>query len=83
MPSDAVSCVSVPPRSIPLASPGAITSRRGWNLAGRLRPAETAVEGVAVVSGFPARQAPLDHRTMERDDAALERKPARIEVLSL
>ncbi len=77
VPSDAINCVSVPPRSMPPASPGAMTlDLRMRDLTCRLGSAETPRERVAIVAGSTPGQAPFDHRAMERDDAALQREPA-------
>ena len=66
VPSEAVSCVSVPPTSTPRASPGLkhLEARRR-QLAHRHGLAERAKEGRAVVAGLAGGEPPLDHRPVK------------------
>ena len=67
VPSEAQSWVSVPPTSMPAASPGCSTSTCGCEIspAGSARHRH-ARERVAIVARLPAREAPFEHRAVER-----------------
>ena len=76
VPSDAASCVSVPPYSGPLASP----SRRTTNVSGlhdesRDVPSNQPGERRFIVAVGSPRQPALDHRPVERRDPALTGQP--------
>ena len=76
VPSDASRLVSVPPSRTPSASPGRSTST--WLC--EIRPAgsarvSTPGEGVEIVGALPFREAAVDHRPVEADDAALAGQP--------
>ena len=83
VPSDATSCVSVPPTSRPRASPGRMVSSDGADLSERHRLRHAAQKGVAVVAGRAAREAAFDHRPVKRHQAARLRQPDQQRVLSL
>ena len=72
VPSDAVSCVSVPPTSIPVGLAGLqdLELSDATISPDRLGAAEAAQERVAIVAGLALRQPSLDHRPVKRHDAA-------------
>ena len=73
VPIDAISCVSVPPASMPVAVPScSASSCGGVQIARRLARHHHPAERILVVAGRPLRDSAIDHRPVNRVQPVLQ-----------